>query len=141
MTIRIHPTALVSADAEIGEDVEIGAFAMVGPECVRVPPMMNVPGPDLTMESLPVPVPPERSRMILLSKMEMLVTTLLRTNRASALTDSASAFWISEIVPVRMPMLPTVSVLPINCSLPLVPPPPEAKESADESGICSERPI
>jgi len=34
MTVRIHPTALVSADAEIGDDVEIGAFAIVGPECV-----------------------------------------------------------------------------------------------------------
>jgi UDP-N-acetylglucosamine acyltransferase len=34
MSVRIHPTALVSADAEIGMDVEIGAFAIVGPECV-----------------------------------------------------------------------------------------------------------
>ncbi len=34
MTVRIHPTALVSADAQIGVDVEIGAFAMVGSECV-----------------------------------------------------------------------------------------------------------
>jgi UDP-N-acetylglucosamine acyltransferase len=34
MTVRIHPTALVSADAQIGVDVEIGAFAIVGPECV-----------------------------------------------------------------------------------------------------------
>ena len=34
MSIRIHPTALVSADAQIGEDVEIGAFAIIGPECV-----------------------------------------------------------------------------------------------------------
>lgn len=33
MSSRIHPTALVSADAQIGEDVEIGAFAIVGPEC------------------------------------------------------------------------------------------------------------
>jgi UDP-N-acetylglucosamine acyltransferase len=34
MSVRIHPTALVSADADIGMDVEIGAFAIVGPECV-----------------------------------------------------------------------------------------------------------
>jgi len=34
MSVRIHPTALVSADAQIGRDVEIGAFAIVGPECV-----------------------------------------------------------------------------------------------------------
>ena len=34
MSVRIHPTALVSADAEIGMDVEIGAFAIIGPECV-----------------------------------------------------------------------------------------------------------
>ncbi|MEP7086780.1 MAG: acyl-ACP--UDP-N-acetylglucosamine O-acyltransferase [Gemmatimonadota bacterium] len=34
MTVRIHPTALVSPDAQIGEDVEIGAFVIVGPECV-----------------------------------------------------------------------------------------------------------
>jgi UDP-N-acetylglucosamine acyltransferase len=33
MTVRIHPTALVSADAQIGVDVEIGAFAIIGPEC------------------------------------------------------------------------------------------------------------
>jgi UDP-N-acetylglucosamine acyltransferase len=30
---RIHPTALVSKDAEIGSDVEIGAFAIVGEGC------------------------------------------------------------------------------------------------------------
>jgi UDP-N-acetylglucosamine acyltransferase len=30
---RIHPTAIVSADAEIGADVEIGAFAIVGEGC------------------------------------------------------------------------------------------------------------
>ncbi|MFN2635814.1 MAG: acyl-ACP--UDP-N-acetylglucosamine O-acyltransferase [Gemmatimonadaceae bacterium] len=30
---RIHPTALVSSDAEIGADVEIGAFAIVGESC------------------------------------------------------------------------------------------------------------
>ena len=34
MTVRIHPTALVSADAQIGKNVEIGAFAIIGPECV-----------------------------------------------------------------------------------------------------------
>lgn len=34
MSVRIHPTALVSADAQIGENVEIGAFAIVGPDCV-----------------------------------------------------------------------------------------------------------
>jgi UDP-N-acetylglucosamine acyltransferase len=34
MSPRIHPTALVSADAQIGKNVEIGAFAIVGPECV-----------------------------------------------------------------------------------------------------------
>lgn len=34
MSVRIHPTALVSADAQIGENVEIGAFAIIGPECV-----------------------------------------------------------------------------------------------------------
>ena len=34
MSVRIHPTALVSADAQIGTDVEIGAFAIIGPECV-----------------------------------------------------------------------------------------------------------
>ena len=33
MSVRIHPTALVSADAQIGDDVEIGAFAIIGPEC------------------------------------------------------------------------------------------------------------
>jgi UDP-N-acetylglucosamine acyltransferase len=30
---RIHPTAIISADAEIGADVEIGAFAIVGEGC------------------------------------------------------------------------------------------------------------
>jgi UDP-N-acetylglucosamine acyltransferase len=33
MTARIHPTALVSADAKIGVDVEIGPFAIVGEGC------------------------------------------------------------------------------------------------------------
>jgi UDP-N-acetylglucosamine acyltransferase len=32
-TSRIHPTAIVSKDAEIGSDVEIGAFAIVGEGC------------------------------------------------------------------------------------------------------------
>lgn len=34
MSVRIHPTALVSADAQIGDNVDIGAFAIIGPECV-----------------------------------------------------------------------------------------------------------
>ncbi len=34
MTPRIHPTALVSAGAEIADDVEIGPFAIVGEGCV-----------------------------------------------------------------------------------------------------------
>lgn len=33
MTPRIHPTALVSADAQIGTDVEIGPHAIVGDGC------------------------------------------------------------------------------------------------------------
>ena len=33
MTARIHPTAIVSEDAQIGADVEIGAFAIVGEGC------------------------------------------------------------------------------------------------------------
>ncbi|MES2176486.1 MAG: acyl-ACP--UDP-N-acetylglucosamine O-acyltransferase [Gemmatimonadota bacterium] len=33
MTARIHPTAIVSADAQIGEDVEIGPFAIIGEGC------------------------------------------------------------------------------------------------------------
>ena len=33
MTTRIHPTALVDAGAEIGDDVDIGAFAIVGENC------------------------------------------------------------------------------------------------------------
>jgi UDP-N-acetylglucosamine acyltransferase len=33
MTARIHPTALVSDDAQIGANVEIGAFAIVGEGC------------------------------------------------------------------------------------------------------------
>lgn len=33
MSARIHPTAIVSADAVLGEDVEIGAFAIVGEGC------------------------------------------------------------------------------------------------------------
>jgi UDP-N-acetylglucosamine acyltransferase len=34
MTTRIHPTALVHKDAELGTGVEIGAFAIVGEHCV-----------------------------------------------------------------------------------------------------------
>ena len=33
MTARIHPTAIVSADAHIGSDVEIGPFAIIGEGC------------------------------------------------------------------------------------------------------------
>ena len=33
MTTRIHPTALVDAGAEIGDDVDIGPFAIVGENC------------------------------------------------------------------------------------------------------------
>ena len=33
MTTRIHPTAIVSADAKIGAGVEIGPFAIVGEAC------------------------------------------------------------------------------------------------------------
>ena len=33
MTARIHPTAIVSADARIGTDVEIGPFAIIGEGC------------------------------------------------------------------------------------------------------------
>lgn len=34
MTGRIHPSAIVSSDAQIGHNVEIGAFAIVGDGCV-----------------------------------------------------------------------------------------------------------
>jgi len=34
MSVRIHPTALVHADAQIGDGTEIGAFAIVGQNCV-----------------------------------------------------------------------------------------------------------
>jgi UDP-N-acetylglucosamine acyltransferase len=33
MSARIHPTAIVSADAQLGEDVDIGAFAIIGEGC------------------------------------------------------------------------------------------------------------
>jgi UDP-N-acetylglucosamine acyltransferase len=33
MTARIHPSAIVSSDAQIGADVEIGPFAIVGEGC------------------------------------------------------------------------------------------------------------
>ena len=33
MTTRIHPTAIIDAGAEIGDDVDIGAFAIVGENC------------------------------------------------------------------------------------------------------------
>lgn len=34
MSARIHPTALVSRDAQLGSNVEIGPFAIVGENCV-----------------------------------------------------------------------------------------------------------
>ena len=33
MTSRIHPTALVSANAELASDVEVGAYAIIGDNC------------------------------------------------------------------------------------------------------------
>ena len=33
MSARIHPTAIVDGGAELGEDVEVGPFAIVGPDC------------------------------------------------------------------------------------------------------------
>jgi UDP-N-acetylglucosamine acyltransferase len=33
MTTRVHPTAIVSADARLGADVEIGPFAIIGEGC------------------------------------------------------------------------------------------------------------
>ena len=33
MTARIHPTALVSSNAELASDVEVGAFAIIGDNC------------------------------------------------------------------------------------------------------------
>ncbi len=33
MTARIHPSAIVDGGARLGENVEIGAFAIVGPDC------------------------------------------------------------------------------------------------------------
>ncbi len=34
MTARIHPSAIVAADAKLGADVTVGAFAMIGEDCV-----------------------------------------------------------------------------------------------------------
>jgi UDP-N-acetylglucosamine acyltransferase len=34
MTTRVHPTALISADAQLGDGVEVGPFAIVGDNCV-----------------------------------------------------------------------------------------------------------
>jgi UDP-N-acetylglucosamine acyltransferase len=34
MSTRIHPTAIVSKDAQIGEDVDIGPFVIIGDGCV-----------------------------------------------------------------------------------------------------------
>lgn len=33
MTARIHPTALVDASAQLGSDVEVGPWAIIGPQC------------------------------------------------------------------------------------------------------------
>ncbi len=33
MTARIHPTALVDASAHLGDDVEVGPWAIIGPQC------------------------------------------------------------------------------------------------------------
>jgi len=33
MSTRIHPTALIAADAQIGDEVEIGAYAIIGEGC------------------------------------------------------------------------------------------------------------
>jgi UDP-N-acetylglucosamine acyltransferase len=33
MTARIHSTALVDASAQLGEDVEVGPWAIIGPQC------------------------------------------------------------------------------------------------------------
>ncbi len=33
MTTRIHPSAIVAADARIGSDVTVGAFAIIGEDC------------------------------------------------------------------------------------------------------------
>jgi UDP-N-acetylglucosamine acyltransferase len=45
---RIHPTAIVSADADIAADAEIGAFAIVGEGCTIGP--GNVIAPRVTLE-------------------------------------------------------------------------------------------
>jgi UDP-N-acetylglucosamine acyltransferase len=34
MSTRIHPTAIVSTDAQLGEDVEVGPFVIIGDGCV-----------------------------------------------------------------------------------------------------------
>jgi UDP-N-acetylglucosamine acyltransferase len=34
MNVRIHPTAIVSADAQLGSGVEVGPFAIIGENCV-----------------------------------------------------------------------------------------------------------
>ena len=33
MTTRIHPTAIVASDARLGEDIDIGPWAVVGEDC------------------------------------------------------------------------------------------------------------
>lgn len=45
---RIHPSAIVSADAEIGDDAEIGPYAIVGPSVVVGP--RSVIGPRAILE-------------------------------------------------------------------------------------------
>lgn len=33
MTARIHPTALIDASAQLGDDVEVGPWVIIGPQC------------------------------------------------------------------------------------------------------------
>jgi UDP-N-acetylglucosamine acyltransferase len=33
MTVRIHPTALVDSSSQLGDDVEVGPWAIIGPQC------------------------------------------------------------------------------------------------------------
>ena len=37
MTARIHPTAIVSSDAQLADDVEVGAFSIIGTGCIAGP--------------------------------------------------------------------------------------------------------
>jgi UDP-N-acetylglucosamine acyltransferase len=34
MTARIHPTALVDASAQLGDEVDVGPWAIIGPQCI-----------------------------------------------------------------------------------------------------------